>query len=179
MHAYLPQARTTGMDPPPGEELANDAENPCFGCGPANDVGLQLRFFDDGETVRAPVTFDERHQGWPGSVNLGLVFIALLETGTWALWERLGPAQPVGKVSFEALGQPRIGEPSLAEAQLVADGEDQALEMKMVQGEDVIARAKLSVRRATPAEAGSMIDLVPSSMRGGYQARSDEAQAEA
>jgi hypothetical protein len=29
-------------------ELENDPDNPCFGCGPSNPVGLHLHFFKKG-----------------------------------------------------------------------------------------------------------------------------------
>lgn len=61
----------------------------CFGCGPANDMGLQIKSFVKGEKVCATFTPAQHHQAFPGMVNGGIVG-ALLDchmnwTAAWRL----------------------------------------------------------------------------------------------
>jgi len=67
---------------PIAASLANQG---CFGCGPANPIGLHLRFeqADDGGVV---ATFEPQpaHQGWDGVMHGGLVGVLLDEAMAWA-----------------------------------------------------------------------------------------------
>ncbi|HEY8693667.1 MAG TPA: PaaI family thioesterase [Chloroflexota bacterium] len=62
--------------------LANQG---CFGCGPANPIGLHLNFehHPDGG-VQARFTPGAEHQGWDGMMHGGLVTVLLDEAMAWA-----------------------------------------------------------------------------------------------
>lgn len=45
----------------------------CFGCGPANPQGLQIKSFVVGERVVARFTPAPHHQAFPGVVNGGII----------------------------------------------------------------------------------------------------------
>jgi acyl-coenzyme A thioesterase PaaI-like protein len=62
--------------------LANQG---CFGCGPANPIGLHLQFEEhpDGG-VQAQFTPELDHQGWDGVMHGGLVTLLLDEAMAWA-----------------------------------------------------------------------------------------------
>ncbi|HEU4580432.1 MAG TPA: PaaI family thioesterase [Polyangiaceae bacterium] len=47
--------------------------NACFGCGPANAQGLQLKSFVDADAVVATFVPQEHHQAFPGVVNGGII----------------------------------------------------------------------------------------------------------
>ncbi len=47
--------------------------NGCFGCGPANAKGLRIKSRVDGEELLADWTPEPHHQGFPGSLNGGIV----------------------------------------------------------------------------------------------------------
>lgn len=52
----------------------------CFACGLANDLGLQIRFYDSGPgEVSAEYEVDEKYQGYPGVVHGGIVAAMLDE----------------------------------------------------------------------------------------------------
>jgi len=61
--------------------LAHDAQNRCFGCGPANPIGLRLSFFlaPDGLVVSQPVIPDT-FEGPAGFVHGGIIATLLDET---------------------------------------------------------------------------------------------------
>lgn len=47
--------------------------NTCFGCGPANEGGLRIRSFLDGDDVIAEWTPIELYEAFPGMLNGGIV----------------------------------------------------------------------------------------------------------
>ena len=70
----------------------------CFGCGPANAQGLQLKSFDQGEECVAEYRVKKHHEAFPGVVNGGIIG-ALLDchsnwTATSALMRRSGSQTP-------------------------------------------------------------------------------------
>ena len=73
-----------------GTFLENDARNPCVGCGPGNPVGLRLQFRRRGDAVHARLAATELHQGWPGRLHSGILYLAMLETANWTLYGLAG-----------------------------------------------------------------------------------------
>ena len=47
--------------------------NRCFGCGPANDKGLRIRSFADGDTLVCDWQPRPEHEAWDGVVNGGII----------------------------------------------------------------------------------------------------------
>ena len=168
-----PRSSAQRAEQPPGHELANDpGENPCFGCGPDNIDGLRLRFFDDGEVVRAPIVLDERHQSWPGFANMGILFTGMLEAGGWAVWERLGPSRIASPFTVEQLGIPALG-PTMIEARVDDERPQARVDVTALQGAKTVARGSWAARVGTPEEAAQMLALpqLPRSLRPGFQER--------
>ncbi|MCX7887767.1 MAG: hypothetical protein N3B01_11025 [Verrucomicrobiae bacterium] len=56
----------------------------CFVCGATNPHGLRLRFWADGNEVRAEFRPDDRHEGYRGIVHGGVLASALDEAMFWA-----------------------------------------------------------------------------------------------
>jgi acyl-coenzyme A thioesterase PaaI-like protein len=50
----------------------------CFACGPANPIGMHVRFDRDGDGVIARLTLAPEYQGWRGIAHGGIV-MALLD----------------------------------------------------------------------------------------------------
>ncbi|MEZ4240450.1 MAG: PaaI family thioesterase [Myxococcota bacterium] len=48
-------------------------QNACFGCGPANDKGLRIRSFLDGDALVCDWTPEPHHEAFPGVLNGGIV----------------------------------------------------------------------------------------------------------
>jgi len=70
----------------------------CFGCGPANAQGLQLKSFAQGDECVAEYRVKKHHEAFPGVVNGGIIG-ALLDchsnwTATSALMRRSGSKVP-------------------------------------------------------------------------------------
>jgi acyl-coenzyme A thioesterase PaaI-like protein len=58
--------------------------NRCFGCGPANDQGLRIRSFQEGEDLVAEWTPQPHHQAFDGILNGGICGALLDCHSNWA-----------------------------------------------------------------------------------------------
>ena len=77
----------------------------CFGCGPANELGLQIKSFVKGDHVVARWRAKPHHQAFPGMLNGGIVG-ALLDchsnwTAAWYLMKKQGLTKPPCTVTSE------------------------------------------------------------------------------
>lgn len=73
-------------------------EGICFGCGPANKMGLRIRSFLKNDEVVADWTPQPYHEAFPGILNGGIIG-ALLDchsnwTAAWKLMESSGANHP-------------------------------------------------------------------------------------
>jgi acyl-coenzyme A thioesterase PaaI-like protein len=79
--------------------------NICFGCGPANKKGLQIKSFVEGEEVVAQWKPQAHHQAFPGAMNGGILG-ALFDchsnwTAAWHLMRKAGLDAPPSTVTAE------------------------------------------------------------------------------
>jgi acyl-coenzyme A thioesterase PaaI-like protein len=58
--------------------------NACFGCGPANEKGLRIRSFAEGEGYLAEWTPAEHHEAFPNVLNGGIIGALLDCHSNWA-----------------------------------------------------------------------------------------------
>ncbi len=66
----------------------------CYGCGPANALGLQLKSFAKGERVVATFDAKKQHQGFEGMINGGIIGTLLDCHMNWtAAWSLMCAAQ--------------------------------------------------------------------------------------
>jgi acyl-coenzyme A thioesterase PaaI-like protein len=77
----------------------------CFGCGPANEKGLHVNSFPDGEEVVASWHAEPHHQAFHGVLNGGIIG-ALLDchsnwTAAWHLMKKNGLDQAPCTVTAE------------------------------------------------------------------------------
>ena len=63
--------------------------NACFGCGPANEKGLKIRSFEEGDTLVAQFTPQQHHEAFPGVLNGGIIGALLDCHCNWAASMRL------------------------------------------------------------------------------------------
>ena len=65
----------------------------CFGCGPANEQGLQIDSYRTDDGLRMEFHPAEHHQAFPGMVNGGIIGTLLDCHGNWAAAIALMDAQ--------------------------------------------------------------------------------------
>lgn len=123
-------------------ELENPAENPCFGCGPGHERGLNLSFAQDEDDEGRPFvttehTPTEDEVGWPAFLHGGLHFTLLYETSYWTaltLGEVLMVAD--GQLTFDERTVPIVGRTVRTRGFLEAAVEDRHRVRAVSLGED-------------------------------------------
>jgi acyl-coenzyme A thioesterase PaaI-like protein len=68
-------------------------QNRCFGCGPANDKGLRIRSFEEGDALVCDWTAEPHHQAFDGILNGGICGALLDCHSNWAATMHLMRAQ--------------------------------------------------------------------------------------
>jgi acyl-coenzyme A thioesterase PaaI-like protein len=71
------------LDSPSLQERYSPA-SVCFGCGPANALGLRIRSFEEGDAVVARFRPAPHHQAFPGTLSGGIVGALLDCHSNWA-----------------------------------------------------------------------------------------------
>ncbi len=70
----------------------------CFGCGPANKEGLQIKSYRAGDGLEMEFECEEKHQAFPGIINGGIIGALLDCHGNWtaamAIMDRNGLDAP-------------------------------------------------------------------------------------
>lgn len=108
--------------------------NICFGCGPANEKGLHINSFPDGDEVVAEWHAEQHHQAFPGMLNGGIIG-ALLDchsnwTAAYFLMQRDGKSEPPCTVTAEfnvkLLRPTPVDGPITLKARVVESSEDRA-----------------------------------------------------
>jgi len=79
--------------------------NACFGCGPANEKGLRIKSFVQGDVVVAEWRAEKHHEAFPGMLSGGITG-ALLDchsnwTAAWHLMQKSGASTPPCTVTAE------------------------------------------------------------------------------
>ncbi len=77
----------------------------CFGCGPANEKGLHIRSFPEGDELVAEWRAEPHHQAFPGVLNGGIIGALLDCHSNWAaayhLMKKRGEAEAPCTVTAE------------------------------------------------------------------------------
>ena len=86
-------------------QLTHAPNSICFGCGPANEKGLRIASFPDGEGLRCDFDPAPHHQAFPGMVNGGILGALLDCHSNWTaaihLMNARGQAEPPCTVTAE------------------------------------------------------------------------------
>lgn len=64
-------------------------DNRCFGCGPANERGLRIRSFAEGDTVVCEWQPRPEHEAWEGVLNGGIIGALFDCHSNWTAAEHL------------------------------------------------------------------------------------------
>lgn len=137
--------------------------NACFGCGPANEKGLQIKSHAQGGEVVAEWTPASHHEAFPGMLNGGIIGSLLDCHCNWTaaahLMERQGRDTPPCTVTAEytiRLFRPTpSAEPVRLVARVVDSSEDRAtIEGELLSGDKVCATCRglfVAVKPGHPA----------------------------
>jgi uncharacterized protein (TIGR00369 family) len=81
----------------------------CFICGPANPIGLRLRFREEGAGVAADFTPGELHIGYEGLIHGGLI-AAVLDDAMANIWAWRGEPAVTARLDVRLRQPVRPGE---------------------------------------------------------------------
>ncbi len=107
------------MDRVPLDPLRFGPDQPCFGCGPRNDVGMQLTFFREGDSVVTTLVPRAGWEGPPGIVHGGLQATLADEVGAWTVVELTGWFGFTASMQLRYLRPARVDAPIEARGRLV------------------------------------------------------------
>jgi acyl-coenzyme A thioesterase PaaI-like protein len=137
--------------------------NKCFGCGPANERGLRLASYVEGDELVATFQPEEHHQAFEGMVNGGIVG-ALLDchsnwTAAWTLMRQGGADTPPCTVTAEFHVKLRAPTPlgellSLRARPIAVDSSRVSVEAELSAGGKLTATCRglfVAVREGHPA----------------------------
>lgn len=120
----------------PLDPLIFGEDQGCFGCGPHNPVGMQLRFFREGEDT-VTTTFQAR-EGWdgpPGIVHGGLQATLADEIGAWTVVGVRGHFGFTSSMQLRYLRPARSDAPIEARGRVTeADGARTVVRIELSQG---------------------------------------------
>ena len=110
-------------------------QNRCFGCGPANEKGLRIRSFEEGDEVVCTFTPEPHHLAFDGIVNGGICGTLLDCHSNWTaavhLMKKAGASALPCTVTADfhvVLKRPTpLGVPLRLRAHVVESGEDRAV----------------------------------------------------
>ncbi|MCY3002398.1 MAG: PaaI family thioesterase [Planctomycetota bacterium] len=98
--------------------------NRCFGCGPANEKGLRIKSFAQGDEVVCEWSAEPHHEAFTGMLNGGIIG-SLLDchsnwAAAWHLMNRTGASELPSTVTAEFHVKMRRPTPSTKPVKLVA-----------------------------------------------------------
>ena len=73
----------------------------CFGCAPANPVGLHMEFFEEGEQVISFWRPADYYQGWVGVLHGGIISTLIDEIAGWVVTRKLQAAGVTANLSVK------------------------------------------------------------------------------
>lgn len=120
-------------DNPAGQQDPETA-NGCFVCGPANPIGLQVRFHMDGEVCRGTFTPATQHAGYNKVMHGGLLFALLDDVMANWLWLQ-------GQACFTARADVRYREPLVIGTPVLLEGYCQRRRGRLAEMQGRIVRA--------------------------------------
>ena len=65
------------------------AEYNCFGCCPANPIGLHLEFYEDGEYIISHWRPKQNYQGWVDTIHGGILSTLIDEVCGWVVTRKM------------------------------------------------------------------------------------------
>jgi len=66
-------------------ELPKPEGHTCFACGTANSIGMNLRFYLEGNEIRTDITLRKDYEGWENMAHGGIISTLLDEVMSWTI----------------------------------------------------------------------------------------------
>lgn len=143
----------------PLDPLTFGEDQQCFGCGPHNHAGMQLRFFTEGDEVVTTFSAREGWDGAPGIVHGGLQATLADEIGAWTLVGKLGCFGFTTTANLRWMRPARSRLPIEARGRITkVDGARATVRVKLLQEGRPVMQGELTYFMATIEEAERTLD---------------------
>lgn len=129
----------------------------CFGCGPLNPDGLQLRFEPGPEGSCAEYVVPKRFQSWAGMAHGGMVALMLDEAVGWAAWHAGHPGV-TGRLQVSYRRPLKVGERVRIVGQV--DNVRRTLVYVTARVENSADRSRIADATATLMEVKTVVDPI-------------------
>ena len=73
----------------------------CFGCSPDNSQGLQMQFFDAGDSVISTWEPTNNFEGWHNVLHGGIQATLMVEIASWVVFAKLGTTGVTSKMEVK------------------------------------------------------------------------------
>lgn len=125
----------------------------CFACGTANPIGLNLKFYREGEYILSDVTLRKQYEGWDGMAHGGIISTMLDEVMSWAIIYLKGVFFVTRKMEIKYIKPVLIGVPLTVRGELREESRERIIhaQAKILDGRGQI------LSRAT----GEFVELPP------------------
>lgn len=100
-------------------ELHNTKINKCFGCGPSNNIGLQMKFHTDGKVAYSWISVPKNMGGWQNIAHGGIVCTILDEIMSWAALYLLKKITLTNSMTVDFIKAIPVGEELRAEGRVL------------------------------------------------------------
>jgi uncharacterized protein (TIGR00369 family) len=119
--------------------MALAAQNKCFGCGPANPIGLRLEFLvAEDDSVVCFVTVPDTFEGHPGHLHGGIIATLLDEAMHKAVRAR-GLTSMTGRMEIDYLRPSPSGAPLRLEGRIVSsEGRKHWTEARLLNSKGIV-----------------------------------------
>jgi uncharacterized protein (TIGR00369 family) len=83
--------------------MGNSREYHCFGCSPFNEIGLQMEFWEDGDSLVAKWQPRKSLEGWLGILHGGIQATLVDEMAGWVVLIKMKTAGVTSSLNVEYL----------------------------------------------------------------------------
>ncbi len=97
----------------PWEDPKNLGDYNCFACSPYNESGLQLEFWEDGDTIVSKWNPCRKYEGWVGVVHGGIQATLLDEIAAWVVMVKLKTAGVTSEMNVQYLKPVKVSKGEL------------------------------------------------------------------
>ncbi|MEG2070913.1 MAG: PaaI family thioesterase, partial [Bacteroidales bacterium] len=73
----------------------------CFACSPHNPIGLQLKFYENGDYVEATWNPKQFYEGYPGVIHGGIQATLLDEIAAWVVYIKAKTSGVTSRISMK------------------------------------------------------------------------------
>jgi acyl-CoA thioesterase FadM len=145
-------------------EIPKPEGHTCFACGTANSIGLNLRFYLEGDAVCTDLSLRKHYEGWENMAHGGIISTLLDEVMSWTILYYKRIFFVTRKMEVKYVRPVLVGAPLVVRGWLVEGGDERVIhvqaEILNAEGQ-VLSKAKGEFVELPPER----LSVVPETMK--------------